>query len=339
MKKRRGPKKGWKKELQRKTNTKVVKDESGQVIDSLNDPIVNSKQDSSISFEMDDREAIYARADAFNSDISPEEILEPTEEEEVTEEPTETITETIEEETEVEEVSEATPEEVEAEVSEEGTAVSEFTEKVDVSKEEVKPEDGVKTVPLAALHESREKGKAKDTKILELERQLANQVSTQQEENVDTYEDPETKALRERIETLESSARDGKVAQDKVDQDNNIKIVHNSLKEQGVDGFDTIGISIVDSTLRKMYVEDAINAHAHDTLEGWAKIYLEALPALQKIGQSQHKADLFEKKKEKKKEANLITSSGKKTEVSEKATKKLTPQEQVMQEIRDSRIT
>jgi len=116
------------------------------------------------------------------------------------------------------------------------------------------------------------------------------------EQAEESYIDPEVKAQNDRLDALEANTREAKVAQDEIDFNNNINIVNNSLLEQGISGFDTIGKDIVDSKLRTMYKDDPLLAQAHDTPEGWAKIYIEALPALQKIGQTRHKSDLFNKK-------------------------------------------
>ena len=358
---KRGPRKGWKKEQQRKNNTKVVKDENGQVIDSLNDPLVNAKQDSSISFGMDDRESVYEKADAFNHGIAPEENQEVKEEteatktteeksdavtettEEVKEETTEATTETVEEEV-VEETTEAVTEKTEPETStekEEGTVATDYVPEQKPKEEEVKKsEEGVKTVPLAALHESREKGKEKDKTIEELKQKLAEKSNVQQtDETEGEYADPETVDLRKRLDVMEAKEKQRDKELIDTQHEINVNVCHKSLTDRGIDGFDTIGRYIVESKLREMYFEDAIHAQANDNQEGWEKIYLDALPALQAIGREQHKTKIFDKKKEAKREANLITTSGRKLSETEQPKKKLTPQEEIMKEVNENRIT
>ena len=299
------------------------------------------------SFGLESRDAINKQAEEFNRQqaldeaegIESSEVIEETTEEatetveeEVTEESTETAPEEVEEEA-VTEASEQTEEETTDTVTEE-TETESATETAEFVKE-VKPdtkEEAIKTVPHGAFHAEREMKKEALAKVKELERKLTEAQGGQQtEQTTEEYVDPELEATNKRLDAIEADTRASKKAQDKIDFDNNVRIVHESLLEQGIDGFDTIGRDIVDSKLRRMYAEEPEIAMAHDNPEGWAKLYLEAVPSLQKIGQTQNKSDLFDEKKEAKRQAQLITTSGKKTETSAQSKKKKTPEQEYLE--------
>lgn len=247
-------------------------------------------EDTSLDFDTGDREALYDKYGKENEGLS-----ETSTEEEVAEE----TEESPEEETE-------TPAEKEEAVTEEPSET-----------EEAKDE---KTVPLGALHEEREKRKALGLELEEVKgqlhtvlqdiRQLSDQKKT--EETAAEEELGSVEVLEKRIMALEGGQR--KTARDmqtekqaKQDQalNSDIKKVDAELEEEGFPAFEFMTAKVTDE-LNRLIKEDPQNKKTLDNPEGWKKVYKEVVfPTIYSKFAKKDKADLFEKKKDLKLEANL----------------------------------
>jgi hypothetical protein len=310
MAKKRGrPKKIKAEETIEKTVEETVKKKPEN-----NDRIEPARSTDGAALSMEDREAIYeraAKANAEKEDVFDELLKEETDTtaeqvEEVPETTTEKVEDVVSKETETDTVAEKTETETE-------TDKTEFVPEV---KEEV-----VKTVPLGALHEEREKRKELQREIEELKKSPDKEPE---------YED-EVTALRREIDEIKKKERERDERSDAEKREQDVTHADKVLKEMGKPGFATIGRAYVGKKLQEMYLKDPVEALAHDNPEGWIKIWNEDYESVQKVFTEQRKADVFSEKKEKKKEAQMVTTTGKKTD-EKTQTKKLTPQEEYMKE-------
>jgi hypothetical protein len=216
--KKRGPKKGWKKARVEKLKVQTQNDITEVNTNDLADPLINPRQNDSVTFGMEDREAIYAEADKHNHGISPEETDEQTEKTK-----TEVQTNTVIEKTEIT-PTETTAEQVEEEVKEQTTeTVPEKTDTVDSTVKEtantlktdfVKEEkpfektenktslEDNKTVPHGAFHKERELRKGYQNEVEELREKLAAEKRKSQsteETDEQTEEETEVEKLRREV--------------------------------------------------------------------------------------------------------------------------------------------
>lgn len=295
---------------------------------------------------MSDREAMYERAEAANrGEVVPDEPTEVSTDmvdkaleeldvvpEETTAEETTEKVETIEE--VVEEVKEKKEETTETSTEKEETVIS-------AEKETAKPEKD-KTVPHGAFHEEREERKKAQADNKELRRQN-EEYRKQQEQMIadfkakngdyETEEETELKTLRRDVQNLkdQSTLRD----QSAIESENAraIDIVNDELEAEGKYGFKSFAEKYMQTYMTDWNARDPEMAKAHDNMEGWKKVYLDhILPDLKGIANQNTKTELFDKKKERKLNAQLITDIGKKTDepVVQKKTK--TPYEQYLEE-------
>jgi len=300
-----------------KNRTKVTVDGEVKLNRSrgIADKILPTSSDPAVSFTMDDREAINERAEAasrgetlHDTEVTAEQVTDAMEGEnipEVAETATEATEEVVETDTTTETVESVTP-----------TVEAEKAEYVAEPKVEVKPEEeAIKTVPLAALHEERQKRREDRVRIERLEEQLKTKPTPQAETTDDEYvtdEEKRLQAMEQRLQGYESREADRERTIEKSETDTAVNALDTHLAEKGFPGFKTIGREQVKIKLSEMYSINPEHAEAHDTPDGWAKLYTEMYPEIKAIFDSQARTENFDKKNELKAKANLVNNVGKK---------------------------
>jgi len=235
-----------------------------------------------------------------------------------------------------------------------------------VKKRKVKKEasqEEQKTVPLQALHESRERFKTlnlasreyksqTDDKIKALELQLQNLTTKLTESrtekdslgDIDVSDvDPEKAALKKRLAELEGkfkSTDQEKAIQAQLEaqkvQQQKIQTVSKELTEEGYPGFD-VALLKTGTKLQELVKSGEITESESADAEMWKKIYKEQIYSeVRTIFNEQAKEDTMEKKRQAKKKANLISSPGKAPEKQEETpTEDLSYSDFVKQGVKD----
>ena len=205
-------------------------------------------------------------------------------------------------------------------------------EKSDYVKEVKKPEEQkqgekeIKTVPLAALRESRDETKAirkeltsKDGAIEKLTEQV-NQL-TQQVQNMNPEfasddgtaqpDSPAIKKLENKIAGLEQVNANRTATDIDIENAAAIDRVDKKLVAAGKLGFKTFATKYMKFHFEDWQKRDPVAAEAHDTEEGWEIVFLEHfLPDLQVMATQNDKKDHLDEKNERKAKAGLITAPG-----------------------------
>lgn len=196
------------------------------------------------------------------------------------------------------------------------------------------PEKDTRTVPYGALHEEREKRKALQREIEELRNNVSQRKETLPETEFDgdfAYQG-EVKRLEKKITELEGRYVQDERTKAEIERERNLIKVNESLQSEGIVGFSEIGRHVVLRKLTEMYTEDPQYALAHDNPDGWAKIYKEEYPKIQKVFVEQARAKTFEDKKALKSQAGLITNPGSNPKAEEEKEKKDLSYEETLKE-------
>ena len=185
----------------------------------------------------------------------------------------------------------------------------------------------VKTVPLEALHEEREKRKAAQRQLREMQGQIAymqrlQQVRPQQPETAETEVfdyDRELITLKKQnaeiarqMQAMQYASMSDRQAREMQIIQSQIAMTAQDLEKEGYPAFMEMQ-DLVASEMRRLYVEDpeAVNEYP-DNPSGWKKAFKEIVfPKLQKIGLGVAKEQDFEKKKALKQQAGLTGTTGK----------------------------
>ncbi len=226
-----------------------------------------------------------------------------------------------------EEEAEASPEEEEADTSTETDEAELPSEEEEVAKEEVEEEEN--TVPLAALHEEREKRKALSRDLEDLKtkfRDLFDDYKKLSEEPAvippsydgEEEQDPRFVALEKEVAQLKAD-RNKLASENKVTSqakaakkfDDQVSNADSDLEKNGYPGF-KFSIATVDKILGEMVKDDPEN-RIYNNPEGWKKIYMEKVfPDIQAKFTTLDKTQIDEHKKALKKKAGLVGNPGKK---------------------------
>ncbi len=202
-----------------------------------------------------------------------------------------------------------------------------------------------KTVPLQALHESRDRFKklnleyreyrdsqAKEIKDLKVQlQQLQNKLSTPtKQEDLTGVEDlsnvdHEKEDLKQRLLAMEQLLKQGdqKKAQETAleaqrKQQEKIQQVSEELAEEGYRGFD-IALLKTGAKLQELVQSGELSESESTDPEMWKKVYKEHIfDEVKQVFNEQVREEIMESKKKAKKSAQLISSPGKAPEVPEK---------------------
>lgn len=185
----------------------------------------------------------------------------------------------------------------------------------------------VKTVPLEALHEEREKRKAAQRQLREMQEQIAYMQRLQQVRpqlsDVDTEEvvdyDRELITLKKQnaeiarqMQAMQQATMSDRQAREMQIIQSQITMTAQELEQEGYPAFLEMQ-DLVASEMRRLYADDPDTVNEYpDNPSGWKKAFKEIVfPKLQKIGLGVAKEQDFEKKRALKQQAGLTGTTGK----------------------------
>jgi hypothetical protein len=216
--------------------------------------------------------------------------------------------------------------------------------------------EGIKTVPLQALHEARDRFKRlnleyrdyktkEDTRMKELEAQVAQlttklnaKPSTPTEDDF-AEEDAEKVELKRQIAQLQKKdagdiqkQQQEAAAKVQQDQQKKIKKVSEELAQEGYPGFD-IALLKVGSRLQELINDGEITDTESADPSMWKKIYKDDVyNDVQSIFTKREKEEVMKTKTERKKKADLVGSPGKAPERIEESEKEAPSYDQFVKE-------
>lgn len=225
-----------------------------------------------------------------------------------------------------EEEPEASPEEEETDASTETDEAELPSEEEEVAGEEVKEDEN--TVPLAALHEEREKRKALSRDLEDLKtkfrdlfddyKKLSEEPATPPSPYDEGEVDPRFAALEKQVAELRAdrnklASENKATSQAKAAKkfDDQVSEADSALEKDGYPGF-KFSVATVDKILGEMVKDDPEN-RIYNNPDGWKKIYIERVfPDIQAKFTTLDKSQINEHKKTLKKKAGLVGNPGKK---------------------------
>ena len=189
-----------------------------------------------------------------------------------------------------------------------------------------KSEESEKTVPLAALHEEREKRKGLSREVADLKKKVSEllddnerllNVVREPPAEGDDFTDPKVRDLEKQIkdllkfkENVEKTSEQSKMEKLQSEHKRNLKKANEELADEGFPGFE-FAVGKVANELQAMVADDPESIYL-DNVEGWKKIYKERVfPKLKTIFVGKQKKDADEDKVDLKKKAKLAASPGK----------------------------
>lgn len=179
-----------------------------------------------------------------------------------------------------------------------------------------------KTVPLAALHETRFKLDTVKNELKEVKRRLAEFESHRKEETLSEQTEDFEYATKKEIKALQDKLDN--YEREKQEQKNNEDIarVDTLLTKEGIPGFKDFILPLVHKELNRMFAEDPAYAIAHDNPEGWMKISREVYPQIKALFIDADKKRVMDEKEQRKQSAGMVNSPGIKQVVETKETQK-----------------
>jgi hypothetical protein len=232
-----------------------------------------------------------------------------------------------------EQETETPAEEVVEQVTEpEKTTVSDYV------PEEVaeQPKEEVKTVPLGALHEEREKRKDLQKELEELKKQQSTNYLD--DYSLDSTEDDYVKKLERRLENLEAKDKRIEERRQVEDEQRLVEKVSKELAEEGYPWFKELGADKVRAEFNAMLNTDPEYVMAHQNPDGWKKWYKErTYPMIKQAIEEQQKRESTSSKINAKKNAQLVTKIGQKAQPKSEEEKRPKTEKELFEEYMSER--
>lgn len=203
----------------------------------------------------------------------------------------------------------------------------EAAEKAAKTAKEPQKEDTelVKTVPLGALHEEREKRKTLQKQVEELmgdNKKFMDKLEQTAKPQTDDYisdESPEMLALkrenaeiRDEVHAIKARFEEDDITKEKNRFDTLVDSADKKLSKAGFTGFKNVGLTWVDNRIKEIDKTDPDLAQAYRSPDGWIKLWSEeGFKEVQGIFLEQHKNTTLANKRKLKENINLVTSPGK----------------------------